>query len=223
MDVSQIPPRTYKDNYLDSHGRKLLDLCKSTSFVVANGRLGDDYNIGDVTYCSTKGVSTVDYLLVPITELSLIHTFQVLPFNEFSDHAPLFFSFASLGSNIDSLINETDSTTDEKIFWNTVNETLFVEKLKEKHDLFTTIENSDASINDKVENFSMLLAESEYHFLLVCPAYKELRRKYFPGYYNHWPTITKFDTLMSSESRKVIFKVAYYLYHAGKLRKLLLG
>ena len=162
MDVSQIPPRTNKDNNLDSHGRKLLDLCKSTSFVVTNGRLGDDYNIGDVTYCSTKSVSTVDYLLVPITELSLIHTFQVLPFNEFSDHAPLFFSFAGLGSNIDSLINETDSTTDEKIFWNTVNETLFLEKLKEKHDLFTTIENSDASINDKVENFSMLLAETTF-------------------------------------------------------------
>ena len=49
----------------------------------------------------------------------------------------------------------------------------------------------------------MNTVESDYHFLLVCPAYKELRRKYFPGYYNHWPTITKFDTLMTSESRKL--------------------
>ena len=70
---------------------------------------------------------------------------------------------------------------------------------------------------------NMNTIESEYHFLLVCPAYKHLRRKYFSCYYNHWPTITKFENLMSSESRKVIIKLAYYLYHAGNLRKLLLG
>ena len=69
MNVSKIPQRTNKDDTLDSHGRKLLDLCKRTSFVVANGRLGNDYNIGEVIYCSMKGVNTVDYILVPITEI----------------------------------------------------------------------------------------------------------------------------------------------------------
>ena len=64
--------------------------------------------------------------------------------------------------------------------------------------------------------------ESEYHFLLVCPAYKELRRKYFSSYYNHWPSITKLENLMSSESRKIIIKLSSYLYNAEKLRKFLL-
>ena len=64
--------------------------------------------------------------------------------------------------------------------------------------------------------------ESEYHFLLVCPAYKELRRNFFSSYYNHWPSITKFENLMSSESRKIIIKLSSYLYQAEKLRKLLL-
>ena len=46
LDMSQISPRSNKDNMLDSHGRKLLDICKSTSFIIANGRLGDDFNKG---------------------------------------------------------------------------------------------------------------------------------------------------------------------------------
>ena len=60
IDISQIPPRSNKDNTLDLHGRKLLDLCKSTCFIVANGRLGDDSNFVELTYCSAQGISTVD-------------------------------------------------------------------------------------------------------------------------------------------------------------------
>ena len=59
---------------------------------------------------------------------------------------------------------------------------------------------------------NMNIIESKYHFLLVCPAYKDLRRKYFSCHYNHWPTITKFENLMSSESRKVIIKLAKAIF-----------
>ena len=160
IDISQIHPRSNKDSILDSHGRKLLDLCKSTSFIVANGRLGDDCNVGELTYCSAQGISTVDYLLVPATDLSLIHTFQVLSFNEFSDHAPLFFSFACYKPNFDSFTNETGSKTKERIFWDATNETLFLEKLRENYDVLLTNDNSDASLNDKATPFSSLLAET---------------------------------------------------------------
>ena len=63
-DISHIPMRVNKDHFVDSHGRKLLDLCKSSGFIIANGRLGDDCGIGEVTYYSVQGVSTVDYLLL---------------------------------------------------------------------------------------------------------------------------------------------------------------
>jgi hypothetical protein len=44
--------------------------------------------------------------------------------------------------------------------------------------------------------------EGENHFLLVCPYYRDIRIKYLPSYYCHWPTITKFENILSSNSRK---------------------
>ena len=35
--------------------------------------------------------------------------------------------------------------------------------------------------------------ENEYHFLLCCPKYIEIRRKYLGSY--HWPTVNKFNNL----------------------------
>ena len=64
------------------------------------------------------------------------------------------------------------------------------------------------------------VVECEYHFLLVCPFYLELRRKYFKPYYCHWPTITKFENLMSKTSKNVILNVAKFIYHASNLRKI---
>ena len=48
--------------------------------------------------------------------------------------------------------------------------------------------------------------EDEFHFLLVCPKYRDLRCKYFKRYYCHWPTLYKFENIMLSKSNKVLFK-----------------
>lgn len=48
-DTSHIPMRFNKDLAIDSHGRKLLDMCKSTGYIIANGRLGEDCGI--VCFC----------------------------------------------------------------------------------------------------------------------------------------------------------------------------
>lgn len=63
---------------------------------------------------------------------------------------------------------------------------------------------------------NMKQIESEYHFLLVCPLYRDLRVKYFTPYFCHWPNINKFDTLLSSKSRKVVNNVAKFVYFASK-------
>lgn len=65
---------------------------------------------------------------------------------------------------------------------------------------------------------NMKQIESEYHFLLVCPLYRDLRLKYFTSYFCHWPNINKFDTLLSSKSRKVVNNVAKFIYFASKRR-----
>ena len=60
--------------------------------------------------------------------------------------------------------------------------------------------------------------ESEYHLLLVCPFYIELRRKYFKPYFCHWPTLNKFDKLMTSESKCTILSLSKFIYFAFKKR-----
>ena len=36
------------------------------------------------------------------------------------------------------------------------------------------------------------VVENEFHFLLACPYYIDLRRKYLPAYYCSWPSLHKF-------------------------------
>ena len=73
--------------------------------------------------------------------------------------------------------------------------------------------------NRKCTKCTMNCIESEYHFLLVCPVYRELRIKYFKPYYCHWPTLHKFESLMSIESPQSLNNVSKFIYHAMKLRK----
>ena len=43
------------------------------------------------------------------------------------------------------------------------------------------------------------VTESEFHFLLYCPKYRDIRKKYFKNI--SWLTLNKFDFLMSSTSK----------------------
>ena len=62
--------------------------------------------------------------------------------------------------------------------------------------------------------------ESEYHFLLVCPHYRDLRCKYFKAYFCRWPTLKKFEILMSSTSKPSQLNIAKYIYFAMNRRNL---
>jgi len=62
------------------------------------------------------------------------------------------------------------------------------------------------------------MIENEYHFLLVCPSYTELRNTHIPRYYRTWPTITKFKLLINTNSEIKILNLATFLYHAFKMR-----
>lgn len=65
---------------------------------------------------------------------------------------------------------------------------------------------------------NMQKIEDEYHFLLVCPNYRDLRKKYFKSYFCHWPSLYKFDNLMSATSKKAILNLAKFIYFAAKIR-----
>ena len=65
---------------------------------------------------------------------------------------------------------------------------------------------------------NMQQTESEYHFLLVCPAYNDLRVKFLPRYCMSWPKLHKFDNLMKQNGNKVLSNVAKFISAATKLR-----
>jgi hypothetical protein len=66
---------------------------------------------------------------------------------------------------------------------------------------------------------NMNTVETEYHFLLVCPKYSSLRKKYFKQYFCRWPTVQKFETIMNIENGKQLQNLAKFLYHAFILRE----
>ena len=58
--------------------------------------------------------------------------------------------------------------------------------------------------------------ESEFHFLLSCPLYRNIRNKYVR--FTSWPTLRKFISLMSCEKKSVIINTAKYIKEANTLR-----
>jgi hypothetical protein len=62
------------------------------------------------------------------------------------------------------------------------------------------------------------MIENEYHFLLICPKFSELRAKYIKRYYYTWPTIQKFQNLMTNKSKTVTSKLSKFIYYANLKR-----
>ena len=59
--------------------------------------------------------------------------------------------------------------------------------------------------------------EDEYHVLLRCPKYWELRRKYIDYQYYTNVTFDKFISIMSSEDYSTLRNLSLFVFHAFKL------
>ena len=91
IESTDIPPRKNKDHVIDSYGKRLIELCKTTNLLIANGRLGSDKGIGEFTFYGQNGCSAVDYLLLSLLDFETISHFNVCETTEFSDHAGITF------------------------------------------------------------------------------------------------------------------------------------
>ena len=63
---------------------------------------------------------------------------------------------------------------------------------------------------------NMNAVETEYYFLLVCPRYTDLRRKFLKPYVCHWPSINKLKTLLMGTSKPAMIKIAKFIYYARR-------
>lgn len=59
--------------------------------------------------------------------------------------------------------------------------------------------------------------EDEYHFVIECPVYIDLRKQYIPQYYWRRPSMFKFVELVNSTNRNCIRKLCVFVFHAFKL------
>ena len=60
--------------------------------------------------------------------------------------------------------------------------------------------------------------EDEFHFILECVKYTEIRNKYIKKYFWRRPNIPKFIELMTSTNATTIRNLAYYIYEALRIR-----
>ena len=62
------------------------------------------------------------------------------------------------------------------------------------------------------QNCSLNKMEDEYHFLLECPKYCNLRNQFLKPYYNRRPTAFKFIQIMLSKNSEEINKLSKYIF-----------
>ena len=60
--------------------------------------------------------------------------------------------------------------------------------------------------------------EDEYHFIIECKLYSDLRIKYIPKYYWKRPSMNKFVELLNSNNVNHLRKLGIFSYHAFNLR-----
>ena len=80
--------RNQDPHIIDTQGKRILELCKTNSLRILNGRTNGD-NYGKFTRYpkrATENPSTIDYALCGEAFIPKIFSFSVLPFTELSDH-----------------------------------------------------------------------------------------------------------------------------------------
>ena len=145
--------RKSHDKTVNRFGDLLLDLCKASNLCIVNGRLYGDTN-GSYTCMTANGESVVDYLLTTFSNFGLLSDFQVLPFNEYSNHSPLTFTIRVNSSCVRETTREWQSFQ-----WNAENKDIFRTRLSEnmpdfmnEFSNFTTAPNSQEKVNNMTSN-----------------------------------------------------------------------
>ena len=65
--------------------------------------------------------------------------------------------------------------------------------------------------------------EDEFHFVLVCPKYKDIRATFIPSIYFRQPNMYKFVQFINTTSQKKLSNLGKYLFMANKKRDSLIS
>ena len=92
FDILTDSQRYNMDTKANTYGKLLLELCKNTGLIIANGRLYQDKHRCSFTFFIRTGSSVIDYMLFEPNFPSMIKNFAIIPKLVESDHCPIEFS-----------------------------------------------------------------------------------------------------------------------------------
>ena len=111
------------DTKANTYGKLLLELCKNTGLIIANGRLYQDKHRGSFKFFNRNGSSVIDYMLFEPNCLSMINTFAIIPKLVESDHCLIEFSlkvqsFCNTNKSIKAYDHVAEYKAYHKYIWN---------------------------------------------------------------------------------------------------------
>ena len=84
-----LPKRRNCDILVNSHGKKIIQICHTFDYKILNGRMAGDI-LGNFTHLNTNsGESTIDYSICNEPLYQCVENFMILPLNEVSDHSKI--------------------------------------------------------------------------------------------------------------------------------------
>ena len=141
------------DSVVNRFGDHLLDLCKATEMRIVNGRIFP--NTDKMTCFTHNGESVVDYLITCENNFSSLSSMTVHEYNEFSNHAPISFSFR-VGNERS---RETTTKSTSNVRWREEHKDEFVNSLKNDVHLLQNIVQQDSHVDIIVDNFSKFVTD----------------------------------------------------------------
>ena len=214
--------RFSSDKHNNSHGTKLLELCKANSLRICNGRLGQDQGKGNFTFANQFGCSVIDYVITHHDNFKIIKSFTVLPFNEWSDHAPVAFDIDC--KCLSSVTINVGART--RITWDNSKSDQFRSRLIGKLPQLNRIVDSlcasnTQSIDTGVEEFSSLIREAAspvcskttpVHKKITSEAFKQrlcnksdwFDRECANAKYNYLQSVYEFNRCRNNENKDIM-------------------
>ena len=168
LDNNDITPNVFicervnKDHVLDSHGARLIELCKTTGLQIANGRLHADKSVGEYTYMSHNGMSVVDYLLACNNDFQYISAFEIMPPSSCSDHNAVYFCVERLCPV--SVPHNFDSHEDIYLEWDDSKINIFREYLSNNTERLTRLTDNvhNATVDESIHCFTVFMQENAF-------------------------------------------------------------
>ena len=156
-EIDLTLPRAARDRGSNRFGDNLLDLCKSFSMRIVNGRLGNDNGVGQYTCYTHNGESTVDYVVTGYCNFSVISDFFIHDFNIYSNHSPISFDF-----KVNTVQNNANKCNEHIFFkWDPKYKDQFIK------DIALTIQNFCEDLNANISHdcSADILVEKFTHYL----------------------------------------------------------